>query len=774
MFFFEHVGRRHTLPSSLRTGVLAEPLGQIDRYLSLPPEERSQTDVPTVWKRPLDADVLEALTTLSYGKCPFCEQQGQRLQPYRFRPPAYVEPATGPGDKASYLWMTFTWENFFPICEACLGHNKSWFPVEGSRRADVPSPLVLDTDASIKVNEKPRLLFPGEVKSPLRTFGARLDGGLSGHGRRAKETIRRFSLNRQDLVKRRAEAIANELAQIARRELPDSVSGTIPFAMAEFGGALYLLHRRLLAELGWRQASIPRLPGIWLEIFDRANFSDELGEARRRLQDGDEGLEAAAAPKPSGQSAGASLTRVEIRNFKSLEFIDFKMPLGTAPATTNEYTDLPKAPCLLIIGENATGKSSILEAIALTATTDELREKLVSEAGKLRLDPAYMGGTASTAPDASSVTLHFGEAQLGLSISGEGLTPVGGDARPLVFAYGAHRLFGKRRRSGNLRHIDTLFENDRQLSNPEPWLIELEKDRPDNLNEVVSALRHIIQIEGEFQNIEVAREGRKKHCYINIRKTRPDGSTYLLRQRLDAASSGYRAVLALVCDIFQGLMENAPVVSVDEGGRSYRAEARAARLSDAIVLIDEIEAHLHPRWKLQIIAGLRAALPRVTFVITSHDPLCLRGMRKGEVMMLNRYQNLMLGQDRTMPEVVERVVDFDDIENFTIEQLLTSDLFQLYSTDDRRTDDTFAHVAKLLAEQRKESELNAAERADLARFRTEISEALPYGRTEVTQLVQEAVADYLANRRSMDAESAALARTRAKAEIANFLRGILE
>ncbi|MER8942887.1 AAA family ATPase [Mesorhizobium sp. M0915] len=773
MFFFEHAGRRHTLPSSLRTEVLREPLGQIDRYLSLPPEERLQTDVPTVWKRPLEGDVLEALTTLSYGKCPFCEQQGQRLQPYRFRPPAYVEPTTGPGDKACYLWLTFNWENFFPICEACLGHNKSWFPVGRTRRADVPSPLVLETDASIKLSEKPQLLFPGEVKSPLRTFGVRLDGGLSGHGRRAEQTIRRFSLNRQDLVERRAKAMADELTQIARRELPNSVNGTIPFARAEFGGVLYLLHRRLLAELGRRQASIPRLPGIWLELFDRASFSGELDEARRRLQDGDEGLEAEASHKPSGQSTGASLTRVEIRNFKSLEFIDFKMPLGTAPATTNEYTDLPGAPCLLIIGENATGKSSILEAIALTATTDELRESLVSEAGRLRLDPVYMGGAGPPAPDASSVVLHFDDAQVALSISDDGLRAEGTATRPLVFAYGAHRLFGKRRRSGDLRHIDTLFENDRQLSNPEPWLIELERGRPDNLNEVVSALRHIIQIEGEFQNIEVAREGRTKRCYINIRKTRPDGSTYLLRQRLDAASSGYRAVLALVCDIFQGLMENAPVVSIDEGG-SQRAEARAARLSDAIVLIDEIEAHLHPRWKLQIIAGLRAALPRVTFVITSHDPLCLRGMRKGEVMMLNRYQNLAAGENRTMPEVVERVADFDDIENFTIEQLLTSDLFRLYSTDDRRTDDTFARVAKVLAEQRDEADLNPAERADLARFRTEIAEALPYGRTEVTKLVQEAVADYLANRRSMDAESATLARTRAKAEIADFLWGILE
>src|SRR3546814_20575292 len=69
----------------------------------------------------------------------------------------------------------------------------------------------------------------------------------------------------------------------------------------------------------------------------------------------------------------------------------------------------------------------------------------------------------------------------------------------------------------------------------------------------------------------------------------------------------------------------------DEKGSSL-ANARA------LVLVDEIEAHLHPRWKLRIMKGLREALPNVTFIVTTHDPLCLRGLGANEVMVLRRIQ----------------------------------------------------------------------------------------------------------------------------------------
>jgi hypothetical protein len=49
-----------------------------------------------------------------------------------------------------------------------------------------------------------------------------------------------------------------------------------------------------------------------------------------------------------------------------------------------------------------------------------------------------------------------------------------------------------------------------------------------------------------------------------------------------------------------------------------------------VVLIDEIDAHLHPRWQMQVVTTLRTLFPRMTFVATTHNPLALVGARDGE------------------------------------------------------------------------------------------------------------------------------------------------
>jgi len=58
--------------------------------------------------------------------------------------------------------------------------------------------------------------------------------------------------------------------------------------------------------------------------------------------------------------------------------------------------------------------------------------------------------------------------------------------------------------------------------------------------------------------------------------------------------------------------------------------------ASAIVLIDELDAHLHPRWKMRIVSSLRKAFPQVQFIASTHDPLVLRGIRNNEVAVLRR------------------------------------------------------------------------------------------------------------------------------------------
>jgi energy-coupling factor transporter ATP-binding protein EcfA2 len=55
---------------------------------------------------------------------------------------------------------------------------------------------------------------------------------------------------------------------------------------------------------------------------------------------------------------------------------------------------------------------------------------------------------------------------------------------------------------------------------------------------------------------------------------------------------------------------------------------------EGVVLIDEIDLYLHPRWQERVIDDVRGLFPRMTFIATTHHPLTLRGARAGEVFVL--------------------------------------------------------------------------------------------------------------------------------------------
>ena len=783
MFAFDHASRNANRPQSFAQSAVADAQRKIARYYQEELRKRTQTDPPPVWKLPLGSDVIAKLTALSHGKCPFCERLVQPLQPHRFRPPAYAAPMANAEEKQCYLWLTFTWSNLFPICLECLPTNRSYFPVDGPRaqppstfgQGDHPAP-----------GEQAVLFHPGEPSLKDDSFSARLDGELAAGNRRAKETIRTFKLNRRDLTTLRKKAFADLLDRL-RNSMPQAAPFFPDLQRDAFGGSQMLLLKRLANELARSLGGKPTVTrrgfASWRKNPQFLAALDDALEALRGEDDpseASEALEEAVGIPPPGDAP--RISKVTIRNYKSLENIEFTLPDKLPPPAQEEAATLAdeSTPCLLILGENATGKSSILEAIALACVDDTQRGRLGLKSGELTLDPEFFGAPKSRRKRECSISVAFHDAtvaQLSISAGGTISSAVNNPATrlPPVFAYGANRLPDKVARLDRHRHVETLFSRYAAISNPEEWLIDLDSKDQGALHEVVSALRHVIQIDGEFETIEVlpdVENPNRKRCFINIkRKRRLDGRDdfYTLRQRLGVASSGYQALLALVCDVFQGMIETTGKPAYD------------ARNSSAIVLIDEIEAHLHPRWKLQIISRLRQVFPKMTFIITSHDPLCVRGMHNGEVMMMNRFQN---DGRNDLPETVEPVMQFEDIEKLTIEQILTSDLFQLLSTDDRRIDGDFAQAADALAKRKARLPLTNQDKAVLEKldngFSNRIRDALPagvdlpYGSSEVTRIIQESIAEYLAERRRGDSESASAARKKAKKKVQKFLMELLQ
>ena len=57
---------------------------------------------------------------------------------------------------------------------------------------------------------------------------------------------------------------------------------------------------------------------------------------------------------------------------------------------------------------------------------------------------------------------------------------------------------------------------------------------------------------------------------------------------------------------------------------------------EGLVLIDEIDIHLHPTWQVHLIEALKATFPRLQFVVTMHSPMVLPGLKKEEILRIRQ------------------------------------------------------------------------------------------------------------------------------------------
>ncbi|MGK2742246.1 AAA family ATPase [Tepidicaulis sp. LMO-SS28] len=690
-------------------------------------------------------EVRNALSELFAGRCAFCESPVSDPLLYRFRPDGNAEPVEDYSlSHLYYVWLAEAWQNLYPVCRDCMPNDPSYFPVKG-RRAMLPDVTLLESFAErddgrwpdFPLEEAPQFLDPCRNEQFWRSLFFRSTGEVVGISRRGRETIQHFNLNRGKLWESRRLAIEEAISQ-AESEVLRNPKKQLHIDLGHVGACELFLREVLFEAVG---GVGPR--DMSRQIARLARMDDGVARLRAAVKEIDTRI---IEDSPDTASVGplerrAALTSVSVRNFKSLEEID----LDLDPPEQNQ-----PAPALLILGENATGKSSILEAIALAVMPEAARAKLRLEPQKMILDPRFLGAPEHLAPMKAELRASFADGtdtSVTLSRNPLGQFSQKDKVALPVFAYGAYRQYLKGdRKFVAHKHVRSLFHPDELLPNPERWLLKLDEPQ---FNMVVRALREVFNIEGTFDVLE--RNGDRIYVVIRPENT-ADGP--LLRTPIELVSSGFRAVLAMLCDIMQGLMDN----RVNRGFSSLEN-------ATALVLIDEVEAHLHPRWKMSIMTGLRKALPGVTFIATSHDPLCLRGMKKGEVMVLERISGDQASTN--LPVFTHSLVDLPDNENWTVEQLLTADFFQMRSTESLEAQRRAARMEDRLARG-----ANPEADPELQAYLAEFSTDLPIGYTEAHRLVQRAIADFLRERRKASDEKLRGLKEQTRQSILNALRSI--
>ncbi len=116
-------------------------------------------------------------------------------------------------------------------------------------------------------------------------------------------------------------------------------------------------------------------------------------------------------------------------------------------------------------------------------------------------------------------------------------------------------------------------------------------------------------------------------------------------------SSGERYVFSLVLELI------------------FRTVALNPRLIDlnsvpGIVLIDEVENHLHPRWQLNIINALEACFPKIQFIVSTHSSLIASSVRNNQIIALSNFERIPIDEmpdvySGTSDEILDKVLHSD-------------------------------------------------------------------------------------------------------------------
>lgn len=89
-------------------------------------------------------------------------------------------------------------------------------------------------------------------------------------------------------------------------------------------------------------------------------------------------------------------------------------------------------------------------------------------------------------------------------------------------------------------------------------------------------------------------------------------------------SDGVRSMFAMVMEIaFRCYLLNPHLIE------------RAARETSGVVLIDEIDLHLHPAWQMRVIEDLRRTFPAIQFIVTTHAPLVIGSLSDGQIFNIS-------------------------------------------------------------------------------------------------------------------------------------------
>jgi energy-coupling factor transporter ATP-binding protein EcfA2 len=418
------------------------------------------------------------------------------------------------------------------------------------------------------------------------------------------------------------------------------------------------------------------------------------------------------------------VTEIEITNLRCFEGTH-KLSLDRGDGTYAGWT--------VFVGRNGSGKSTLLRAIALAAVGQRAGQSLTVAPGWVAKDRGQGQALVVVEPGAGD---HYGaDAALRLLALGDA-TIAGGlqwragrqfviidtvaKARPrpgdpdgsrinavealeatallergpwapepngwFIVGYGAHRRLGAAHPDIQSRseadpvfaRVINLFSESATLSESVDWLKDVHLralERKDGATELKADVLRLLG-DGLLPDGSVVKDIDSDGLWV-VR----DG----VRLNLDQVSDGYRTVAALVLDLARRLHATYGSLAL-----TTHPDGHVVCDHEGVVLIDEVDAHLHVSWQQQIGFWLTSRFPKLQFLVTTHSPfICQAASPRGIVRLPAP------GEVRKMEHLDPRT--FRAVVNGSADDAVLTELFGLEHAHSPRAEELRDQVATLEA-----------------------------------------------------------------------------
>ncbi len=383
------------------------------------------------------------------------------------------------------------------------------------------------------------------------------------------------------------------------------------------------------------------------------------------------------------------------RNIKLLE--DQTFTFARDDGTPRDWT--------VLLGENGVCKTTILQAIAMASSGDRMTRALVEDAAD------YVDATRSDREARIEATFQMsdgGDLELSLSVEPGSHVFVGGagtdrlnairDKREpghLVVGYGVGRRLPKRGEVAVPRdpladRVEGLFDTHHKMLGVD--FFEALRDREEGLGlrfaEAVGRVLLTEDAQGDRLLPWLLHVERRGHAGVDEMRKLLESRRLVIDVGREAPvklaphllSQGYQSTFAWVADLL---------------GHAFLDAGRPVEPADmtGIVLLDELDLHLHPRWQRRLVPLLRRVFPRLQFVVTTHSPLVLTGFEAEEIVGLGLEDGFVrarrFDREPAMQSSTELMAEYFDVTSSTRPELEVKQtkLLSLLASDARTTED---------------------------------------------------------------------------------------